>query len=357
MHKSTLDWLRQTNITADNALAEKRWKIAEKAVEKLTRPRVVELLRLFLFPASGADFEQSFTDELQAADKEFPGDSVQELRLVAGLIMLIAFEKVLHAGDAFALGLRAASFPVSRISPVQPAILAEAQQYLIGEAGRLRLDDFTDDASDITKSLGSKMKALSEATASADQVKIAGAIEAYGKSTVSTISDSHSRLAKRLEQLAEETGLLWWIINEHSDEMEKRLSDLTQDEYALVCAVEATRRTRVLPPPPSMRALLARALKACKPGKERPVLTDYLEATEAGWRAAQVKAFAVTECRDLVPICAALEKTEELGSASLAAAALKKVCPGVAGDLELQPSQAAEQFYTELAFLRALECI
>jgi len=62
----------------------------------------------------------------------------------------------------------------------------------------------------------------------------------------------------------------------------------------------------------------------------------------------------VSDCRDLSPLCAALEKTEELGSASTALKALVKLCPGVKGDLTLTPAQAAQQFYNELVFLRTL---
>lgn len=85
------------------------------------------------------------------------------------------------------------------------------------------------------------------------------------------------------------------------------------------------------------------------------MLSDYVKATDPLWRAIHVKSVNVADCRDLTPLCAALEKTEELGDAATALKAVAKLCPGVKGELPLMPVQAAQQFYNEILFLRALD--
>src|SRR2546425_8923368 len=117
MHKHTVDWLRQLSLTADAALAEKRWRAAETVARELGRSRLIELLRIFLFPSVDPAFAESWTDELIAIDPEFPvSQNVQDLRLMAGLVMTVTFEKEeSDEANAFALGLHAARFPEARV--------------------------------------------------------------------------------------------------------------------------------------------------------------------------------------------------------------------------------------------------
>lgn len=355
MHKHTIDWLRQIEITCDAALAEKRSETAEKVAKKLTRARIVQLLRLFLFQASSTDFTKQFTEELVDLDPESAvTDNIQYLRLMAGLVMISIFDEPSHEADAFALGIRAASFPLGRVHPVQPEIVAEAEEYLRKEAGRLRLDEFATDAAQVTKRLVARGKAVAEAVTSGDVAKQTTANEAFRESVIETILDSHGKLAGRLEQLAEESGLLWWVFNEHSDALRQSVSSLSPQEYALVAASEAAKRTHIIPPPPCIGPLLVCALKGCKVDEKQPVLADYLQAADPSWRATQSKSASVADCRDLVPISAALEKMEELGDLPSAIKVLPKLCPGVTAELPLAPAQAALQFYNELLFLRVL---
>lgn len=355
MHKHTIDWIRQVELTADTALAEKRWGTAEKIAKKLNRARVIELLRLFLFPANSTDFTKAFTDELVGLDPEFRvTDNIQHLRLMAGLVMVSIFDEPSHEADAFALGIRAASFPCDRAQPVQPAMVGEAEQYLLKEAGRLRLDDFATDGTQLTKRLAARAKAVTDAQATGDPNKHNASNEAFRESVIETISEGHSRLGERLQQLAEELALLWWVFNEYSDELQAPLAELSPQAYALAAASEAAKRTHIMPPPPCIGPLLDRALRNCKAGKKNAVLADYVEAADSAWRTNQAKALKVNDCRDLVPLSTAIEKAEELGDPASALKAIPKLCPGVSTSSALSPIQAAQQFYNELAFLRAL---
>jgi len=355
MHKNTIDWLKQTNLTADVALGEKRWATAERVSEKLARIRIIELLRLFLFAPTNLDSAQKITDELKVLDVEFPGDSIQELRLMAGFVILTTYANSSPEADVFALGIRAAGFPQGRVQPVQPAMMIEGEEYLREKAGRIRSDEFPNDAAVVTKNLAARRKALADAVAGGDEAKKTATVEAYQKSIVETISDSHTKLSARVAQLAEETALLWWVLNEHSDTLQKPVANLDREEYALAAACEAAKRTHLLPPPPSIGPLLARSLKSCKPGKTRPVFADYLEAAKLNGCIIQMKSPLLADCRDLLPICAALEKMAELGDLDSVLKVIPKLCPGVSGKQPLAPEQAAQQFYNELIFLRALE--
>ena len=356
MHKHAIDWYTQVHLVSDAARVQKRWSAAETVAEKLSRARVIDLLRLFLFAPLSVEFSQQFTNELIDIDPEFPvSNNAQELRLMSGLIMMKSFGDATYYADAFALGLRAASFPGGRVQPIQPEILAEAEEYLRKEAGRLRPNEFKEvSGAAMVKKLAARGETLSAAEAAGDAAKTGIAKTAYRDSIRDSISSSYQELAHRILQLAEESALLWWVLGEHSDALKRPANELNSEAYALVAAAEAEERTMITPPPPSIGPLLARALRPCKVGNKTLVLADYFEAVDPIWRAAQVKSMNVVDCRDLSPLCATLEKTQELGSAATALTAISILCPGVKAELQLTPVQVAHQFYNEIAFLRSL---
>ncbi len=355
MHKHAIDWYAQLHLKSDVALVQKRWSTAETVAENLPRPRVIELLRLFLFATLREEFSQQFTNELIEIDPEFPvSNNAGELRLMAGLVMITTFGKPSHEADAFALGMRAASFPSGRIQPIQKEILVEAEEYLRSEAGRLRQNGFVDVSADVLiQPLMAQEIALSAAEAAGDVAKTVSAQTAYRDSIRNSISSAYEELANRIEQLAEESALLWWVLGEHSDALGPT-NALDAEVYALVAAAEAAQRTMILPPPQSIGPLLARTLRSCKGGDKVLVLSDYFEVVDPVWRAAQVKLINGVDCRDLSPLSATLEKTHELDSAAAALTAIARLCPGVEAGMQITPGQVAHQFYSEVIFLRSL---
>ncbi|WP_395751680.1 GTPase-associated system all-helical protein GASH [Prosthecobacter sp.] len=356
MHKHTIDWFRQINITADQALAQRRWSAAEAVAKKVSRPSIVGLLKLFLFPNSDTAFATSFTDELVALDPEFPvSQNHQELRLMAGLVMVTTFSKSSSIADAFGLGLCAANFPTGRVSPAQAGMVAEALSYLQNESARLRPNAFASSVETATKKIAQKEALLVEVEATEDPVKLKAVTSAYRKTISEAITFAHGELDKRVQQLAEETGLLWWVLSEYSESLNLPVCEIAPEAYALVAAAEAATRTFLMPPPPSIKPLLSRVLKLCKREKKNATLADYLGETDSAWRANQVKTTSIADCRDIVPIFTALEKTEEINEVSTVLKLLPKLCVGFNGDIQLTASAAAKQYYNEIVFIRALE--
>lgn len=315
MHPHLIDWFRNVNIDSDPTLVERRWQTAEEYSKALSRSSIPRLLRLFLFQKPDATENKWFTDGLLALDKEFPvANNAEQLRLMAGVVMVTTFDDGSADGCAFALGLRAAVFPKRSTLPAQPEILVEAETYLETEAERQRPGHF-DDAPE-------------------------------------------SRLAEQIRRLAEETGLLWWVISEYSTSLRRRTPGLTAPAYALIAAAEAADRTQILPPPPSADALLARVLKPCKSGPKKTLtLVDFWAAADAAWRAGLLRSVNFSDCSDFVPVTTGIAKCEEFGEATNAAQVVPRLCPGVSIEHPLTPAEAAQQFYVELMFLKALDAL
>jgi len=350
MHPHTIDWLRNVEITADSALAQKRWGMAEKYGADLTRQQIINLVRFFLFPKPDAVAVTDFTNELLKLDPEFPvSGNAELLRVMAGLVMATTFETSSPKAGAFALGLRAAQLAGTRGSPVVAGIAAEAESYLVREAAAQRPNNFETNQKSYIAKLVKKSAALTEAQDGGDATKVQEATSAYH----AAIADQ--AVAKRVRQLAEESQLLWLVVGEYSPSLGKPTAELSASAYAFVVAAEASARIQILPAPPAMEALFLRALTRCKPSRKKNSIPELLVATDAGWRAERVAQTKNGDCRMLLPMCAALEKMQELGDAAQVALALPKLCPGVKANLSLWPVEAARQYFSELSFLAALE--
>ena len=341
MHPHLIDWFRDVEINPDQNVVEQRWNAAAEFAEHLSRASVPRLLRLFLFSRPDSDEVKWLTDELLPLDPKFPvSNNARIARLMAGVVMITTFDGSSPKGYAFALGLRIAPFLDRSLEQAQPAIVAEAETYLQAEAEKQRPNDFGQGATAV----------IAHTEAAANKAGLPDL--AYQQAVATAING----MAGRVRRLGEETALLWWVLTEYSDSLKRHTPDLKTIEYALVAGAEAADRTDVLPPPRSIRPLIARALKPCKPGRKRGTLTlgDFLGAADSGWRADQLKKLDFTDSVDLMPIVTGLAKCQEFGSPENAVQVLPKLCPGLDLEHALSAEEAAYQFYGELMFLKAL---
>jgi hypothetical protein len=341
MHQLLIDWLKRIHLTADTALATKRWKLAETLAEKISRKELLQLMRAFLFSPAPPELIQTLTEQFLKIDPEFPASkNVEDVRLMAGIVMVVAFSQRTLDADAFALGIKAAAFPQQRCKPAQTDIIGEAMKYLEAKAEAARPSDF-DDRGTVAK----KLEAFGEAINDDEARKTAQ--DELAKTL-------HENYGQKLQRLAEETGLLWWLLGGYSSALNLKTEEIDNVAYALIAATEVAERTQLLPPPPSIYAILGRAIAPCKATKNHFTIKEFVSAANAAWRNKLATAHPAADCADFVPFMTALVKTEEAGGTSTLAKVLPKSCPGVAANSSLTPSEAAGQLYNELMFLKAL---
>jgi hypothetical protein len=355
MHAHLIDWFRNVHIHSDSKVVEQRWDAATKYSKKLSRSSICSLLRLFLFSVSDPGDKALFEKALLEIDQEFPvAGNDQELRLMAGVVMVVTFEESSHAADAFALGLRAVTALERQYDVAQPAILGEAESYLSKEAEAQRPDSFGEEGKPPEEALASRLQKLSAATEEAAPA----AQDAFFKEIIKTIKRNREVSNSQILRLSEESALLWWLINEYSDRLKKNTAGLSTLEYALAAAVEASERTHVLPPSNSMNALISRALTPCRVEPDEPFSLDQLlGATDAEWRTPFVNGLSLVDSKGLLPIMTGLAKTDEFGNAASATQVLPNLCPGLNLAIRISAANAAKATYAEIMFLEALSQI
>jgi hypothetical protein len=344
-----IDWLRQLRMTADSALATKRWNLAEALAKNASRTDVIVFLRVFLFPSVAEQYATELTTRFLKIDNEFTGsNNLDEVRLVAGLTM-IASKGDAHrqqVAEAFGLGLRAAVFPSHRCNPVQKAIVEEMRDYLENRSNELRPNNFERLLED---------ESLADLVATVTGEPTANVTTQNGSSHRALANYVKSNYVAPLQRIAEESAVLWWMVGKYSSSLDKRTSELHSDDYALIAASEVAERMQISPPPPSIAAVIHCALSSCKAARKRKAtLFTIVAAADKTWRGKFLSSRTTNDTADLVPICAALSKIEDHPDMPAFSKALAKACPNVASDLDLTPPAASLQLFNEIVFLKAL---
>lgn len=349
MHPHLIDWFRNPHIQSDPTVIEKRWETALEYSEGLKPNTICSLLRIFLFSNSDEAERKNFEDRLLTIDTEFPiTGNKEELRLMAGVVMVATFVAGSKKGIAFALGLKAADFPGRHLDPAQPEVVKEAENFFLIEAERMRPGSF-DEHLPIFEEINVQTE-ITEGLENAESSHIAEIVKAAGASC--------RVLENQIRRLAEESALLWWVVNEYSSSLNRRTAEISSWEYVIVSAAEAAERTHLIPPPRSAHALLTRALKLCVQSADPTGNFErILSGASPTWRAEFVKTLKLDQCGSLLPIVTGLAKSDEFGSTVASVQVLPKLCPGVDVQALLSPSRAAFAAYCELMFIKALNIL
>src|ERR1035438_8808056 len=190
-------------------------------------------MRAFLFSPAPPELIQTLTQQFLEIDPEFPASkNVEDARLMAGIVIVVVFSQRTSNADAFALGIKAAAFPQQRCKPAQTAIVDEAMKYLEAEAEAARPPDF-DDRGTVAK----KLEAFGEAINDDEARKTAQ------EELAVTL---HENYGQKLQRLAEETGLLWWLLGGYSSALNLKTEEIDNVAYALIAATEVAERTQLL---------------------------------------------------------------------------------------------------------------
>jgi len=347
MHPLFFHW--HPGIKTDSALLEPRWNAAAKFVEKTTSADICSLLGLVFDQECPSELTARFTAALVAADPTFPPEkNVQLLRVMAAAALHAKMENMTSTSSAIALGLQSANFPEGRVSPICNDITKRGSEFLalMGENVRPKLHLGTLDESE--KKAGSQMAILKEAITTADQAKIASATEAYCKTVLSSMKESHNQLGKVFGRINEENQFLWWLIGRRSPTLDIRRENVSPEVYAIPAATEAAQRVILLPPPACVEAILDEVLAQCLPSTKGPAtVINLIDSIDASFLEHNEFDSPAPNLTPLTYLTAERKRTNKVATSSLA----KLNIPSKA---RFTPLQISRQYFREKLFLRAL---
>jgi hypothetical protein len=331
MHLYFHHWHKRVELKPESAVLQIRWDAAAKFSEGLSRGDACSLLRLSLFGTVEPEFAKRLSDALVAAEPTFPPEeNLELLRVMATAAIYSQMETESSEADAVALGILAAAFPPDRINPVCKELAQRADEYLAVESERMRP----------TPNVESDYKSLKKATED----------EAWADSPEATklVGNAILELGETMGRIAEENQYLWWLLGQRSSLLNTRREKLSSKEYALLAGAEAAERVALLPPPSSVESLIDEVLSQCAKATNTAVpLAGIIDAANIG----SLSALTVgAEVGELCPLQGLVSVRRAGGKVD--GASLEKL--SIPAKLKVSPTKAANQYFRELMFLRAL---
>lgn len=331
MHPHFYHWHNRVELKPELSILKARWDAAAKFTKDLKCGDACSLIHLALFGTPAPEFAKRFSGELVALEPTFlPEGNAELLRVMATAALYSCMEKESVKADAVALGLLAAAFQPDRIQPVCKELALRASEYLTTESERMR------PTPKVASDYGTLQKAT-EAEGWEAEAAITGLI---GKAVL--------ELGETMGRIAEENQFLWWLIGQRSSLLNKPRKELLSKEYALLAGAEAAERVALLPPPASVDSLIAEALANCAKASDAAVLlADLIDAANINTLKTEATG---ADVRELCPLSNLIEVRRAGGKVDGAALENLKI----PAKLKVSPTEAANQYFRELMFLRAL---
>lgn len=356
MHKAFADWYRAASVAPPLEVLEQRWAGVEQLTKQLTRAELTELVRLFsVLPNAGYETPEFMDVAFRQHDSAFPTRGhMQELRVLAGVVLRTAIDEQNDSAVAAAYGLVSGSFHSRAAHVPNKEHIEAANKFLVQRASAIR---------DIELSKYGRREIRTR-----EQLDAQLAAQLFGQTQIGNLRGpllavlaDQSDLLNALQQSTidlrllvqaqrEELNLLWWLQNEFSRELAQPFSALGA-AATCVLPLELTDLLVFTPGPSAVLGMLISVLSKAKSG-EFSSIKSAINASPRSWREAQVA--KSDGCLGSVsPVSFAISKSLETDGPDEWIPAYRKQCD-VSAEESISSIELAHQLYSERMFIRAL---
>ncbi len=280
MHKDFAEWYRSAGIEPNGETLPKRWAAIEEY--EVGPGEVVSLTQLFYQVGEPSEeFIAAFRAPFQKADAAFPmRGNDRELVVLAGAKLVDAIERAPRdVADLAALSLICAAAQNLRPNPAVAEIPEVAARYLSKRATSRALPDKESSGRELVEAL----------------INVGTPYD--------LLAAEFQKLQLELPIVAEETNMLWWLVSEHSRDLNQPWRKLPVSAVCLVAGKELADLTRVIPGPIAATAFLDRVIRSGRTECPTAVLiSDAVNETPVEWRQEYEKKSYPSELEDIVPI-------------------------------------------------------
>jgi hypothetical protein len=248
MHPDFPRWYREVSVEENRERIAHRWTGVSSLVEDMNLNDVEALLRLVyrakLRPSadSMARIRKFFKDADDLFDMQ---GNDREVEVLAGAALAVLLESNASIVAETALAITTTILEGARVAqlPMDLGALAETCIARIAESQR-------------TRPIRTKLtlKKSKDALAQFDAAGVSSALDRAAEAINSAFASSDKFIAIQDEEL----DMLWWVLNERSDDLGKAFKDLPAKAQPLILAKELAQATAFCPGPRSVKGLLSR---------------------------------------------------------------------------------------------------
>jgi hypothetical protein len=318
------NWYHVARVDVDGNELEKRWEGIEAFDKGLKLDKALDALRLFSgIPMRDGNFKEEYGAIFQQIDPTFRiRNNDLELRVLAGASTVKVLDrKYGDLSDPVALSITSVNSRglLSNDMDMSQDVLDAALDYLLRRAIVLRSPDAL---SFKQTSIGKFNKAVETLGGSftSPTAELKAALAEPFNLLHSTIGDQGALITKLTYTLniqREETDILWWLLGEHSRDLEKPLTEFKLPAAALVAGKELADLTAYAPGPRSIPAIVDRALRIVSPKLPASItVKEAVNGTPREWREGWMADTKMQVFQGLCPMHSAVEKSIEASGSS-----------------------------------------
>lgn len=263
MHRDFPNWYKAIGLGDEQERRDSGWAAVSTMADSVDGKDIETLIRLAfdskqIPTAAGV---QRIRETFNSIDTsiEMQGNT-REIQVLAGATLATLIGRGGDTGSLGALAISTASMDGARSPnlPMDLGVLAEAALDQISENGRRRPN-----LSGLLSKMPPKVD-LQKAAEDANEERSfeSLAAEAINKAMTALArhqSDIARAVGPFLRMQDEELQMLWWLIGEHSEDLDCNFGSIAGDIQPLVFAKELAGHTEILPGPASIKGLLSRA--------------------------------------------------------------------------------------------------
>jgi hypothetical protein len=367
MHKHFSDWYREIGIVPTPELVEKRWQAIEMIFKDIDEKQLLGLVCTLkhgghCFP----QFHEQFAQYFLKTDTTFPmRKNDNEIRVLSGACLAEIFA---GRGD---FGLLAAACTISgslgilSSEPPYSDVTHEAADKLALASSELRARNEYPEMPSYGPTLEAALQDLKAKTPANNlpQVQLTSPLIDCLLKTENMVIELAQKNREfvaqaqyRIETLAEECNVLWWMFSGHSHDLEMAFAEIDKKALPIIAGKELSDLIVNLPGPASVKAILIKAIQFAKrrgKGNSKCTISEAIESLPSEWRASIAeKARANSSAFPCIfPLHFAITLAVDLEGSPWEKAFIKK-SDIFKPELELYGNQIAYQFYLESLILQ-----
>lgn len=339
------EWYRLVNIEPTSDTLNDRWSGVEAFTEDIEWDDILDLARVFYrMKPNNDNFEEAFREAFQEIDSSFRmKDNDLELSVLAGASLACVFKggsNLIAKLAAYASVCPDFQGSYKRAAVHDITVEARSSIRKWASANRKKLLKYV-------PPIG-KMEQLSTILATNDPAQIGPVLQEHLASLGATVTG----IREKLILFREDSDVLWWLMGEHSRDLELPITEIGLPTAGLVVGKELADMVRILPGPFAAQAVLHKMIDNATNGTmEDTELSEAVNCTSREWRTSWLEDLPTNSAFDLCPVLFAVD-------ASLKVKQNTEWYPqfstafGVEATLKASPLDIATQAYDESLFFR-----
>ncbi len=351
------DWYRTVSISPTAEQVSARWAGIEAASVDVTASRIIDFARLYTIkPHKGYETPQYLDNFFRDQDTLFPNKgNVEEIRLLAGVILRNIIDKKLPGASAAAYGIVCGSFGNRRNGIGIKDHISVAERYLTERGKAIRASNVSPTI--IAPISRARLEELMPNLLFNQPQNLKDGfytmLEEISEKAAEGATKTFTALAQLIHAQREELDLLWWLQTSFSKDAEKPFADIGILMGSIMLPLELADLTAFVPGSPGIFGMIISALKQIPLKDDRVSIKAVVNSVSRDWRKTRVEANAGLTVGDLCPINLAMSKSLETDGVDDWIPAFKKQA-SMSADDKFEARDLSAQVYSERMFVRAL---